>query len=165
MVPVAECCRLVELSQPGRQEAHHRFHVAAALGLPMNFAPPVLPQQLAFSFIESPEPEGTPWQKAGVSRSCYYARRKLRRAVDAAYELCRRQQPQPAPRPTPVPARIIRQFRPTDAEACELKAIARRIERLCISRSRPEAFFEDKSQLAHEVRMIAARGNGHARSR
>src|SRR5262245_18786246 len=129
----------------------------------MNFAPPVLPYQLAFSFIESPEPEGTPWERLGISPTCYFTRRKLQRAVDATYELCRRRQP--ATQPAPTPARIIRPFQPTNAEARELEAIARRVERLCVSHRRPEAFFEDKSQLAFELRTIAARANSHARPR
>jgi hypothetical protein len=55
----------------------------------MNFAPPLLPRQLCFSFVEAPEPEGTPWQRQGVSRSTFYARRKLQRAVSLAFELLR----------------------------------------------------------------------------
>jgi hypothetical protein len=103
----------------------------------MNFTPPVLPYQLVFSFIEPPALEpATPWERLGISRSCYFARRKLRRAVDAAYELCRRRQP--ATPSAPTSAKIIRLFQPTNAEARELEAIARRIERHCPSHRRPE---------------------------
>jgi hypothetical protein len=43
------------------------------------------------------------------------------------------------------------------ADANELVVIARRVERLTVSRTRPEQFHIDKSQLAFELRMIAAR--------
>jgi hypothetical protein len=129
----------------------------------MNFTPPVLPYQLAFSFIESPQLEpATPWERLGVSRS-YFTRRKLQCAVDAAYELCRLRHPV---RPSaPAPARITRPFQPTGAEARELEALARRIERPCVSHRSPEIFVEDKSEIAYEMRTIAARVNGYARPR
>ena len=45
------------------------------------------------------------------------------------------------------------------AEAHELEAIAARLARLSISRTNPHAFFEDRSELVHELRAIAARAN------
>jgi hypothetical protein len=41
--------------------------------------------------------------------------------------------------------------------ANELRALARRVERLTVSHRWPEKFFEDKSQLAYELRMLARR--------
>jgi hypothetical protein len=44
---------------------------------------------------------------------------------------------------------------PTPAEANELHGIARRLSRLSVSRSDPHAFFEQRSELAFELRRIA----------
>jgi hypothetical protein len=38
-------------------------------------------------------------------------------------------------------------FLPSRAEAGELEALARKVERLTLSHTNPERFFEDKSQL------------------
>jgi hypothetical protein len=50
-----------------------------------------------------------------------------------------------------------RPFFPSRAEAGEFEALARKVERLTLSRTNPERFFEDKSQLAYELRMLARR--------
>jgi hypothetical protein len=53
--------------------------------------------------------------------------------------------------------------RPAVAEAGELRALAARLERLTISRTAPEKFFEDRSQLVYELRLLASRvGRRHA---
>jgi hypothetical protein len=124
----------------------------------MNFTPPL---QLCFPFVEQSGPEAaTPWQRAGMGRSAYFGRRKLRRAVAVAYELGRRRKPVAAsPMPTLHPARKPQPFQPTHAEAAELQALARRIERLTISRTHPEKFHEDKGEIAHELRVIASRSS------
>jgi hypothetical protein len=123
----------------------------------MSFAPPLLPYQLVFPFLaDSHEPElATPWQRLGIARSTYFARRRLRRAVAAAFELGRRRKHvMPPP-----PARGPRPFHPTRAEAGELEAIAARVGRLSVSHRSPEKFFEDRSELAFELRALAARAN------
>ena len=127
----------------------------------MNFSPPLLPRQLSFEFVEPPECEPlTPWQRAGLGRSAYFARRKTLRAVALALELERRRQTVPRPRHAfRIPPRP---FQPTPAEACELTAIAARLSRLTISRKDPHAFFEQRSELVYELRTIA--GHHHARS-
>jgi hypothetical protein len=52
---------------------------------------------------------------------------------------------------------ITRQFQPTPAERDELAAIAARLSRLSISRTKPHEFFEERSKLAHVLRRIAKR--------
>ena len=118
----------------------------------MNFSPPLRPTQLSFSFIEAPDPELTPWGRLGISRSCYFVRRRLQRTANAAYELGKRRRPVMRP-----PARTPRPFLPGRDEAHELCQLARRIERLCPSHRSPEKFHEDKSQIVYELRAIAAR--------
>jgi hypothetical protein len=118
----------------------------------MNFMPPPRPYQLAFPFADSPELEPlTPWERLAISRSTYFAHRRLRRVAKAAYELGKRGRPARAP----IPA--LRPFCPTPAEVCELKALARRVERLCPSHRSPEKFHEDKSEIVFELRRVAAR--------
>jgi hypothetical protein len=130
-------------------------------GAMVRAVPPLLPRQLAFPFIldahevESGLGTGTPWQRAGMGRSAFYARRRVQRAVSIAIELERRRR-KPA---APVPARISWPFEPNHGEAAELLAIARRIEWLCISHRWPERFHEDKSEIVFALRAIAARAN------
>jgi hypothetical protein len=118
-------------------------------------APPLSPYQLVFPFLADwHEPElGTPWARIGVSRATY-ARRRLRRAVAAAFELGRRRRHVMPP----APARA-RPFHPTRAEAGELQALAARVARLTVSHRSPEKFFEDRSELVFELRALAARAN------
>jgi hypothetical protein len=126
----------------------------------MNFTPPLRPRQLCFAFIE--EREGldlTPWARAGMGRSAFYARRRMQRAVSLAIELERRRRSAPVLRRPPsgpswtAPARISRPV----YEANELQAIASRLSRLTISRKDPHAFFEERSELVFALREIAAR--------
>jgi hypothetical protein len=126
--------------------------------LPANYTtratPSVVPYQLAFAFIEPSELELTePWQRLGISRATYFTRRRLRRAVAAAFELGKRKHVMP-----PAPARA-RPFHPSRAEAGELEALAARVARLTVSHKWPEKFFEDRSELVFELRAMAARAN------
>jgi hypothetical protein len=139
----------------------------------MNFTPPLRPRQLCFAFIEQREPESTPWGRLGMGRSAYYNRRRMQRAVSIAIELERRRRPKAGQKVTQngslrpgAPARTPRPFHPNSAaEACELQVLARRVERLCPSHRSPERFHEDKSEIAHALRVIAGRaGYKHARS-
>jgi hypothetical protein len=117
----------------------------------------LLPRQLVFPFADWHEPElATPWQRLGIARSTYFARRRLRRVATAAFELCRRKHVMPPP-----PARA-RPFHPTREESGELKAIAARVGRLTVSRKDPHAFFEERSELVFELRALAARASGMA---
>jgi hypothetical protein len=121
-----------------------------------------LPCQLSFDFMPHEAEALTPWAQAGMCRSSYYTRRKLQRAVSLAVELTRRQLQRTPPESFAsaargAPARTPRPFLPSHAEANELRLIARRVERLTISHRWLEQFFEDRSQLAHELRGIAAR--------
>jgi hypothetical protein len=122
----------------------------------MNFTLRFPPYQLTFPFAESSEPEpSTPWERLAISRSTYFAHRRLRRVAAAAYELGRRRRPVRVP--APAPARVLRPFQPDHGEACELRAVAARVARLTISRREPEKFFEDRSEIVFALRRIAAR--------
>src|SRR5262245_35410807 len=59
----------------------HKWHALFPTGSFMNFAPRLpLPFQLTFAFADSPELEPlTPWERLGVSRSTFFAHRRLRR--------------------------------------------------------------------------------------
>jgi hypothetical protein len=43
---------------------------------------------------------------------------------------------------------------PVDAD--DLTELARRVERLTVSRTNPEAFFEERSEIAYELRRLVA---------
>jgi hypothetical protein len=108
--------------------------------------------QLCLPFAEEIEPKG-------ASRTTLYWRKRIDRAVRAAFEIGRRQR-KPAPQThsvgaavAPMPAR----FEPMRDEANELLAIAARLARLTVSRKDPHAFFEEKSSLVFELRQIARR--------
>src|SRR5262245_30650006 len=116
----------------------------------MNFAPPF---QLVFPFVDGPE-LATPWARAGVCRATYFNRRRLRRVAALAYELGRRRK-----HVMPPPPARARPFYPTRAEANELHVLAARVARLTVSHRSPEKFFEDRSELAYELRAMAARAN------
>ena len=118
----------------------------------MNFAPPVLPPQLAFPFIESREPESpTPWQRLGLSRTAYFTRRRLQRAVAAAFELGGRR------RCAVPPASKTRPYSPSSAEANELAALAARVARLAPSHRDPEKFHLEKDAIRRELLALSRR--------
>jgi hypothetical protein len=121
----------------------------------VNFSPP-LPRQLSFEFVRDPELEPlTPWQRAGMGRTAFYARRRTQRAIAAAYELGkRRQKPLTT---TKAVSTIPRPFLPTPAEGSELMAIANRLARLAPSHRDPAAYFETKSEIVFALRRIASR--------
>jgi hypothetical protein len=77
----------------------------------------------------------------------------MQRAISLAIELERRRRKPPSAKAFAK----ANPFRPNPAEACELKTLARRVERLCPSHRSPERFHEDKSQIVFEMRRIAAR--------
>jgi hypothetical protein len=136
-----------------------RLSLNGTYTLIMNFAPPILPRQLVLPFADWHEPElATPWERRGIARSTYFNRRRLRRVAAKAFELGRRKRVvlQCVGSSTPVSRRQAA-FDPSHAEAHELQALAARIARLSVSRTNPHAFFEDRSELAFELRAIAAR--------
>lgn len=132
----------------------------------MNFTPPLRPYQLLLPFAGWPEFElVTPWERAGLSRSTYFGRRRLRRVAARAFELGKRRAAVFAEKvhysALPIPSREshVRPFYPTRGEAGELEALAARVARLSISRTDPHAFFEARSQISYEICEIARRGN------
>jgi hypothetical protein len=135
------------------------LRLSAATGTYVNFAPRFPPYQLCFPFAETFELEPlAPWERLAISRSTYFAHRRLRRAVAAAFELGKRRRRADSVLHlhTP-PAKALRPFCPNPAEACELRALATRVARLSISRTKPEFFFEEKDEIAHALRTISRR--------
>lgn len=114
--------------------------------------------QIVFPFAAADPPP------ARLSRTTLYWRRKL--AMTAAYSLelgKRRAAKRAIPKPprslsaAVVPQNVSREMFLSPADRTELAQLAKRIDRLSISRIDPEKFFADRSELAAELRRLARR--------
>jgi hypothetical protein len=107
--------------------------------------------QLCFPFSS-----GEPVQER-PSRTTLYWRRKLVKTAAYAFELGRRRARQPKPHTLSAAAMAPSPVWLSRDDRSELVSLAKRIDRLSISRVDPEAFFVARSELADKLRRIARR--------